>query len=1251
MKLSTTIISIFALMIFSGCSKQAGKTDAKLKLNLAGIVDFSSGIGSAGAILFGKSATGEQFGKIITSTEENLELTNGDWSFYAVMWKNVGADKFSDRAYCGKSVQKLTGVAASVSMSLNNVNCADNDFSGGLSYDKFVSPDTLKHFADFYIEDCEDANAANNYTCRKSNHGSAISYRLAFKSYKRMPGGPVQLSTETLYSVCTTNTAMASIGMQSNFPSSNTAMPFVVSVEMFLSTANCDPADPKGIYTYTFDQGLSSNTPLNKLVSNGGYSCTPTITTEQQCVDIGGTWSGSCTGIPTPISKFIPVAECTAAPSAPTSSTVRNLKQMVTMPTAFICRNNSTTATGTDVFPAGDGSANRPFAICNEWQINQIGEASSSAAMATYNYKLLNNLDMNKTDFSGNYPKPSCMGVAGSLITDHHNFNPLDKIIDGACNNVWGTPGFTGHFDGNNKVISNARIVSETSLYLGFVRKLNSNGWIRNLSFKNLEVRGLNFIGGVAGESSTSAADAIKNIKIDKLELEAKNNGNTDGEFVGGITGVFSLSTITDAIVTNAKLRGRNKVGGLVGENSGTIKKAKFRGVIRNDSGNSSNYIGGLTGHNASSGVIDSSFSEGAINSSADNTGGIAGVNEGIIKNFYSLMTVSVDYFGAPSTASIGGITGTDIGGTVTNGYFDGLVAYTGNSALSNHKFTSLVSNSYNSCFNDLSNTQVCGNLTYATIRMASSYTIYAADAPLWQFEASDTMTPKLAWENRECFTNSNSSTVAAQISSGRGTAANPVNICTSSQFKDMGSGTAYFYKMLDDINIANFTKASFIPSFNGVFDGTDHSLYGLFVTMSTDSSEKVGLINENNGTIKNLFLIGDTITNSDASDLATGLLTGSNLGTIANVKVRGSAVSGRFVVGIIAGDNGNGAFGTIEKVDVDNVTVQGESKVGGIAGRNFTNGKILRAMAKANIGKFAPAASTVNSFGGIAGYNNGTIDQARVDGSITLVAPTASATVEVGGIVGNNLGIIKNTMTVDRFRINVADTKNVGGLAGKNTGTINTSFAVGKTIFSYLNSIATAAENFHSLVGLNTGSMLNSYYLENSAASMVVNSRQTTACAYNGPGDYRFATDATANFTMASGSKPDAILLQSNGNSMSVLTPVVIPVDYTLSIGITCPNTGTNYESFVLYDLTPNYTTGVQNAGAFFNPATFIYGGSAWDMGYLNHTNPALSIRESDIMDYFKADMYGNVVPSNVPVWMIEEGEKYPSLVQLDHN
>src|SRR5690606_23823399 len=105
---------------------------------------------------------------------------------------------------------------------------------------------------------------------------------------------------------------------------------------------------------------------------------------------------------------------------------------------------------------------------------------------------------------------------------------------------------------------------------------------------------------------------------------------------IGGLAGE-NRGTISNIYVT-ANVNGRSSVGGLVGRNSGTISGSYATGSINDiayvDVGVISS-IGGLVGFNNA--VIDSSYSTGNVNGT-NYMGGLVGMNEpgGMVRNSYA---------------------------------------------------------------------------------------------------------------------------------------------------------------------------------------------------------------------------------------------------------------------------------------------------------------------------------------------------------------------------------------------------------------------------------------------------------------------------------------------------------------------------------------------------------------------------------------------------------------------------------------
>lgn len=123
---------------------------------------------------------------------------------------------------------------------------------------------------------------------------------------------------------------------------------------------------------------------------------------------------------------------------------------------------------------------------------------------------------------------------------------------------------------------------------------------------------------------------------------------------VGALAG-SSLGAAISAIYSSAAVGGNDNVGGLIGDNRGSLARSYAAGAARG-----SGVVGGLVGTNA--GSIADSYSAGpAI---GDTAGGLVGTNAGTIDNSYSAGTVS-------GTTLAGGLVGRNSGGAVGNSYWN----------------------------------------------------------------------------------------------------------------------------------------------------------------------------------------------------------------------------------------------------------------------------------------------------------------------------------------------------------------------------------------------------------------------------------------------------------------------------------------------------------------------------------------------------------------------------------------------------
>ena len=179
---------------------------------------------------------------------------------------------------------------------------------------------------------------------------------------------------------------------------------------------------------------------------------------------------------------------------------------------------------------------------------------------------------------------------------------------------------FSGSFDGNGHTISNFSYISEHRAYLGLFGCING-----------------------------------PNAQIKDLRLIDPNVDTRTGSTVGSLVGCLEHGTIIGCCADGGSISGEYDVGGLVGDNGGSIT-----GCNSSVSVSGFSPVGGLVGVN--NGIISHCDSNGAVLRGGP-VGGIVGVNvDGTITNCSSSGSVSGDQ-------GIAGLVGGHFRGTITNCY------------------------------------------------------------------------------------------------------------------------------------------------------------------------------------------------------------------------------------------------------------------------------------------------------------------------------------------------------------------------------------------------------------------------------------------------------------------------------------------------------------------------------------------------------------------------------------------------------
>ena len=230
---------------------------------------------------------------------------------------------------------------------------------------------------------------------------------------------------------------------------------------------------------------------------------------------------------------------------------------------------------------------------------------------------------------SGNSFKNTTIYLTQDINVESSQENQWVPI--GKMNRIGSDYYFSGIFEGNNHFIEQIYVNSDAESVgvFGMV-----SGTIKDLTIKNSYIQGTEEyakIGGIAGYASEES-NIINCINMSEIIRD-------NSEYAYGT------------------------VGGIVGENLGTVLNCSNKGSVKGDTAQ----LGGIVGKNQ--GKIENCNNFGSIENKRKNstynaagTGGISGANSGNITNCYNKVEILTEGIG-----KIGGIVGNNIGGTICN--------------------------------------------------------------------------------------------------------------------------------------------------------------------------------------------------------------------------------------------------------------------------------------------------------------------------------------------------------------------------------------------------------------------------------------------------------------------------------------------------------------------------------------------------------------------------------------------------------
>ena len=244
-------------------------------------------------------------------------------------------------------------------------------------------------------------------------------------------------------------------------------------------------------------------------------------------------------------------------------------------------------------------------------------------------------------------------------------------------------------------------------------------------------------------------------------------------------------------------------------------------------------------------------------------------------------------------------------------------------------------------------------------------------------------------------------------------------------------------------IPIGKYISANDIQSFNGVFDGDNKIISGLFINNTT--LNYIGLFSYLKfGTVKNLNVVDVFINSETSTSINAGGITGYNSGSIINCNLAGSISSNSlhatsYLGGIVGYNSSSVSNCNISGVISSNTTI-GNSYAGGVVGYNtgnVTNSGLTGSVSSSALA-VPPYDSGASYSGGAVGYNTGTITRSYSKGSVTASGYSSYA----GGLVGRSQGNVSNCFSTGMIIVVSSENAYAGGIIGLNNSTISNCYS-----------------------------------------------------------------------------------------------------------------------------------------------------------------------------------------------------------------
>ncbi|RNI11753.1 hypothetical protein EFE42_09970, partial [Methanohalophilus sp. RSK] len=526
---------------------------------------------------------------------------------------------------------------------------------------------------------------------------------------------------------------------------------------------------------------------------------------------------------------------------------------------------------------------------------------------------------------------------------------------------------------------------------------------------------------GLFGETYSGAS--ISNVGLENVNVTGSSGvGGLVGENFGSVTQSNSTGYVTGSF---------DSVGGLVGYNEGkgsTVTECYSTGNVTGSSN-----VGGLIGYHGAYAVVNQCYSTGNVNASNnDRVGGLIGkIYLSSVNQSYSTGNVTGDFL-------VGGLVGYNEGGSVNQCYSTGNV--TGNEdvgGLVGNSAPAAVNQGYDTVYDIVSdsywNINTSGQtssdggtgLTDAQMQDSSNFVNWDF-TNIWGISSGiNDGYPNLLNLNYE-------SESVSYFSGGDGSTENPYQIITVNDLQNMSTDLSANYTLMNDIDASGTSS----------WDGDQG-----FEPIGNSTNKFTGTFDGNGSVISNLSI-------NRPSTSYVGLFgCADEVASITNVSLEDVNVTGNYQVGGLIGGNA----GSVIQCYSSGTVTGSANLVGGLIGKNA--GSMIQCYSNSTV------TSNAYCIGGLVGYNDGgSVVQCYSTGDFT----GSSNGNEVGGLIGYNYqGSVNQSYATG----NVTGNQYIGGLVGVNhEGSVNQSYSTGNVTGSVIGG----------LVGYNNSGSVDQCYWDN---------------------------------------------------------------------------------------------------------------------------------------------------------------------------